>query len=256
MNDRTGKAKNAIKKFLCNHGEDILALCAGGLVVATGITAYSVGKDCADPEMAISTKVRKSILPVSLGTGAILCIAQSRAISRRRQADLIAAGALLSSSFANFKEAVNATVSDDERAEIERRYVESNGQSNNGCYGIEETGFGEDVFVEAFTGRKWKSSLDKVMEAIDMIDDDFCMLSVASLNSFYGYNGISSTPLGNNAYWCLEDMLDWYFDDMDEIDFKKFPETLGICIQHFEGVGYVIFYEHLPVIHGEQLSKQ
>lgn len=219
--------------FLKKYGSDILSIVAGIGVVATGVTAYKCGDD----------KDKKKSVPICIGLGTIGCIAGARILDNQNKKELIAAGSAIALAYEQYRNNVNESLSEEEKEKINKNYISS--QEGN----IEDTGFGNDVFVEAFSGRTFISSKEKVREAIDKINDDFLTTNFASLSSFYRYNGLDSTPLGDNCGWCLENMAHYHFyGEMDDIEWDIVPESVGIDFEYYPGVGYVINYEHNPLI--------
>lgn len=72
----------------------------------------------------------------------------------------------------------------------------------------EYTGHGTLKFVEDCTGRKFYSSLDKVIEAENRINKDLREGYAVCLNDFYKYLGLSSSYAGERFGWVPLDIPD------------------------------------------------
>lgn len=239
------------------HAEDILSVAAGIGVVTTGILSYRAGKNIAnredlsdipsDNELDRSNgrglgAYRVIAGPVVAAGATITCIAGCRAISRKRQASLIAAGAALAESFSAYRDAVHASVGRETRECIEENAVMNaiEFKPDN----IEDTGTGDVIFIEEFTGRRFKASIEHVQKAINDFTTEYSLYGYGKLNDFYNYLKIPTTNAGDMLGWQYFDS--WYFDNHDEIDFYDAKLHLGIILEDYPALGTVLRYTNLP----------
>ena len=232
--------RHKAKRFIKDHGADLFSILAGIGVIATGITAYTAGRN-AKNEMDGSderrTRARDVLVPVSVGAGTIACIGAARYCGYKKEESLLAASAVLSSYLARGKR--GDLTEEDARDDNSRDFDPTD---------IEDTGTGEAIFIEDFTGRKFKASMEVVEYAIRKLQEDFEVCNCATLNTFYGLLGLSETSAGDMLGWSVnQSILDPYIDDLDYDSMKDGLTDLGIFIENWIGVGYVIHYPILPI---------
>lgn len=237
--------------FIISHADDILSILAGIGVIATGVLSYNAGKNIETQKQALdeqdlsTAKKRHYILKVvaapTITAGAtICCIAGSRAISRKRQAGIIAASAALAESFQAYRESVHATVGREVEECVEQNATVIHSDTNV----IEDTGTGDIIFTEDFTGRKFKASIESVTTGINDFVDMYRFYGYAKLNDLYKFLKIQPTTAGNNLGWSYVD--NWYFDNHDFIDFDTAMESLQIVVDDYPGLGPMIKYQTIP----------
>ncbi len=223
------------KKVLRDHGADIFSVLAAGFVVATGITAYNAGNN----EVSFSDderkrKVHNLLIPVSCGTASIACIAGARYCGKLREESLLAA----CSALALYTQRANGQ---GDNKEDFRTNVCTNSD-------IEDTGTGEIVFEETFTGRKFLASMDVVEYALRKLQENFSICGFASLNDLYGLIGIKETAAGESLAWTSDQMvLDPDYIPGDFFEYREALTTLAIQLQQVSENEYVLHYNILPI---------
>ena len=231
------------KDFISLHAEDILSVAAGIGVVATGILSYNAGRNISNSQRGANGRAdsrsvqaneerpriyRAAAAPIITAGATICCIAGTRAISRKRQASLIAAGAAFAESLNTYRESVCEPVK-----------IQQSNTSN-----IEDTGTGDIIFIEEFTGRRFKASREHVENAIKDFTLRYAFYGYSKLNDLYSYLKIPSTLAGDMLGWQYMD--NWFFDNHDEIDFETANTELGIILEDYPSLGTVLRYTNLP----------
>lgn len=233
------KINKGTKRILRDHGADIFSVLAGIGVIATGVTAYNAGKNellLEDDEHKRMQQISNILLPVSLGGATIGSIYAARKFGRIKEESLVAACSALAL-YARRKE------------DISNPELESSGGELVYNSSTEDTGTGEIIFRETFTGRRFKASLEVVEYAMRKLQENFSICGYVSLNEFYGLLGIEETASGEVLGWTSDQMV----FDKDYIPGKSFFEyrealtSLAIQLQKVDKNSYDIHYNILPI---------
>lgn len=234
------------KRFLTNHGADIFSVLAGIGVIATGISAYQAGNNTEHrTDNTSETKCEKMgnlRVPLLCGTGTIASIYAARKFGKLKEESLLAACSVLAL-YARRKDSISNT-------ELEISACESRCNRGNDTkkHIIEDTGYGDIIFTEDLTGRRFKSSLESVYSAIDLLQNEFERHNFVPLNSFYTYLGIQPTAAGDILGWSVnQSILDPYLDEVDYADMKDALTDLGIFVKDYPVIGWVIHYPVMPL---------
>lgn len=247
-----GRLKRYLR-VLSDHKADIFSILAGIGVIATGVTAYSAGKaqgsettDTDDGEGQRSWKVL--ILPVSCGAATIGCIGAARYYGKRTEKELLAASALLAS-YISSKERERKINGDADRGDTNGEASERNRELGE----IEDTGTGDVIFIEDFTGRRFKASWEAYEYAKRKLQENFSICGFATLNDFYGLLNLSETPAGEVLGWTVDQMiLDPFYDGEGPYseDQLYYSDALTrLCIEEDNGSNdeVIIYYCILPI---------
>lgn len=105
----------------------------------------------------------------------------------------------------------------------------------------EETGLGDELFLEEFTGRYFKSSKKAVLEAEKRLNDVYLVKGYARLNDFYALLHLRRTDLGEYMGW----IMDTDHEKGEWIKFDHMLTDLGITNISM-GRGYTIRYPIPP----------
>lgn len=236
------------KRFLTNHGADIFSVLAGIGVIATGVTAFNAGKNTISQKNAMHNESEQQsskkylLKPVLFGAGTIGCIYGARHYGKLKEESLLAACSVLAL-YARRKDSISNT-------ELEISACESRCNRGNDTkkHIIEDTGYGDIIFTEDLTGRRFKSSLESVYSAIDLLQNEFERHNFVPLNSFYTYLGIQPTAAGDILGWSVnQSILDPYLDEVDYADMKDALTDLGIFVKDYPVIGWVIHYPVMPL---------
>jgi len=245
------------KRFLTNHGADIFSVLAGIGVIATGVSAYELGKtraeilDDSERDSISKKSTVAATKTIIYGAGTIGCIYGARHFGKLKEESLLAACSVLAL-YARRKDQISDTETETDgqldgnsRNDTEHvidRKVSSINET------IEDTGYGDIIFTEDLTGRRFTSSLESVYSAIDLLQDEFERHNFVPLNSFYAYLGIQPTSAGDILGWSAnQSILDPYLDEEDYEDMKDALTDLGIFVEEYPVIGYVIHYPVMPL---------
>lgn len=196
--------------FLRRNSSTILT-CAGGVgVVATAVlTAKATPK-----AMRLLEEARKEkgddltnlekiqaagvayIPPLLVGAGTIACIFGANTLNKRQQASLMSAYALLDSSYKEYRKKVEELYGEgsDENVKNEiakDKYKNDDIPKENGL----------ELFFDEFSGRFFRSTLEKVQQAQYEINRDLTMREWATINDFYDYLDIPYVDYGDEIGW-------------------------------------------------------
>jgi hypothetical protein len=242
------RAFQRTKRFLTNHGADIFSVLAGIGVIATGISAYELGKTRAeilDDSERSSISKRSTIATtktIIFGAGTIGCIYSARHFGKLKEESLLAACSVLASYSARKRGSGQTDVASGESDNV------WNNDSAKLTSAIEDTGYGDIIFTEDLTGRKFKSSLESVYSAIDLLQDEFERHNFVPLNSFYAYLGLQPTSAGDILGWSVnQSILDPYLDEIEYNDMKDALTDLNIYPKEYPCIGWVIHYPVMPI---------
>lgn len=230
-------------RFFKKHGATILSILAGLGVVATGVSAYVDGKNAGtensseqdeqDVEQKRTNPV--SIKTISLGTATIGCIAASRYIGYRTEQKYLAALGVLSAWIGTKQGRQGGELGTTK--DIRIREAE-----------IEDTGHGDIIFTEEFTGRRFKTSMNCYNYAVRKLQENFTGTGYVSLNCFYGLLDIEQTEAGEVLCWTIDQMiLDPDYRTGDEFYYDDALTELAIYTHKIDDNNYIIRYVVLPI---------
>ena len=134
-----------------------------------------------------------------------------------------------------------ATVKDVTK-EIDKEYVP---QALEKYPSFEETGYGDLLCFEGYSGRWFRSSLSAVKDAINRFNDRWAEGEYLSLNDFYHELGIADTHFGHEYGWA--NSSDWY-DVISPIDIQIEMLEKGECKFHPEEKVLVIEIYSYPML--------
>ena len=217
-----------------------IAGCVG--VVVTTIAAWKQGpkieKIFQDEELEGKVKAMKLVkeaAPLAISEIATLgCIIFSHRISVK---EIAALGAALSYVTANRDIWIKKIKEKLPKEEFEKMNSEVVAEVDNklhydGGPSIEDTGYGQVLCLEGYSGRLFWSSYTAVENAIRDFNKKFIRDRNVSLNDFYELLGIEKTHLGYQMGWVHDP--DWYDDEIDiqaEImNLPRYGETVVIDI--------------------------
>ena len=224
------------KRFFTNHGADVFSVLAGIGVVATGVTAFNAGRREANEQGSEEVSKGQNLrLPIIFGSGTIACIAGARYCGKLREESLLAAGSVL--------------------ALYARGQNQSNEVRRSGPSDIEDTGTGDIIFTETFTGRRFKCSWEVYTKAKEQLQARFSICGFVSLNDFYELLCIDEVAGGEVLGWTSDQMVldpdyihgSWISQDDDWISYDD--ALTQLAIQEFEVAEneYEIHYTILPI---------
>lgn len=220
-----------------------------GAIAGVGVTAYVAVKRASKIEEATKEvkeampedkkektrhivkavpKMVKASWPVLVSGGATVgCVLVMDHISYKQIAALTASCAYLAKNRDYLAGKIKDMVGEEKLREIQEAFVKEEAPKEPwyGC-SIEETGAGDLLCLEGYSGRWFRSSEKAVKEAQAMLqklyEDDIYIC----MNDYYGYLNITSTQFGHELGWV--NSKDWYPPEL------KFTNTLipaGECLE-------------------------
>ena len=233
------------KRVLRNHGADIFSVLAGIGVIATGVSAYKAGnnkKYASDGNTSEGEreKLCNLLVPLSCGTATIGCIYAARKYGKIKEESLLAACSLLVSYSARQRGSGQDDVASGDS--------DDRGHSSTVKSNIEDTGTGDIIFIETFTGRRFKASLEVVEYALRKLQENFSICGYVSLNDFYSLLGIEETASGEILGWTTDQMvLDPDYKPGNFFEYREALTTLAIHLSKVDDNTYELHYNILPV---------
>lgn len=241
------KLVRSTKLFVSRNGSTILTCIGGvGLVATAVLTAKATPKAMTRVENAQKekgddlTKLETVIAaapayipPILTGLATFACMFGANSVSKRQQASLISAYALLDNSYKEYKKKVEEVYGEGSnekvKAEIAKdKYEESELKPAEGM----------QLFYDDFSGRIFESTMAKVKEAEYNINRDLSMYGCATLNEFYKYLGLVPVDGGDELGWSSGMNFDYYWQEW--IDFGHLKTTIG---DGLECISITIFSE-------------
>lgn len=144
---------------------------------------------------------------VALCTISIACLIESNSIHTKRYATLAAAYNLSSSALSEYKSKVIERIGEKKARDIHDDIMKDKVSSMPVDCGIEDTGKGQTMFYEPQSGRLFKSNIDDVRAAENIMNNKLLNEGYISLNDFYSELGLRSTDLGEVVGWKDSDGL-------------------------------------------------
>ena len=169
----------------------------------------------------------KCYIPAALiGVSTIACILGANVLSKKQQAALTSAYALVNSSYKQYKDKLkelfgqethNAVMDAIVKEKCEETHITAESM-------LEETTFDFDVnddpeivrtFYDSYSERYFKSSISKVIEAEYHLNRNYALGNEVTLNDFYKFIGLSDVEYGDAIGWS-----GYEIDEMLWIDFN------------------------------------
>lgn len=202
--------KNALSNsqlFLKKNAPTILTSIGGVGVVTTAVMAAKATPKAmlileqADAEKGEElTKLEKVkvaapiYIPTALmGTATLACIFGANGLNKRNQAALTSAYAMVNNSYQEFKKKVEELYGEDANGNVVKAIADEKYE--------EEPDDGRQTFYDEFSGRFFKSSLEKVVWAEYEVNRDLFMRGWATVNDFYEYLKIPVVDGGDAVGW-------------------------------------------------------
>ena len=232
-----------VQRFAKRNASTILSVLGVVGVIATTITAVKATPKAMEfvkkAEEEKGEKLSKwqkvnvagvAYIPTALvGTATIACILGANVISRRQQATLMSAYALLDRSYKDYKNKANELYGEDSGKQIRE------GIAKDKYTGDEVTGDdGRELFYDFYSGRYFESTKEAVMWAQYEVNHLLFLNYAVGLNEYYDLLGIEEKP----EY----EMLGWSCGQMEEmhrhpwIEFDREEIVLDSDSEYEEGL--------------------
>lgn len=164
------------------------------------------------------------ISPVLVGIGTIACFWGANVISKRNQASLMSAYALLDNSYKEYKRKVkelygeethNAIVDSIAKEKCKDVYISSECLCNNCNLELEENTSEPSLFYDEYSHRYFETTIEKVLMAEYHLNRNFTLRGCSDLNELYEFLGLELTDYGSTVGWSV-----FNGDDINWIDFN------------------------------------
>lgn len=169
---------------------------------------------------AVKTVAPVYIFPVVIGISSIACIIGANVLSRKQQAALMSAYALLDQSFKEYRNAAKRVYGEDADEMIQRdimiaEYAKMTSLPHGNLV----------LFYDSISDRYFYSTPQAVTEAEYDFNRNFALRGYANLNEFYDFLGLPNTLCGDVIGWDMDSGFNFY--GYSWIDFEHRE-------QHFE----------------------
>lgn len=236
--------------FLKRNSATILT-CAGGVgVIATAVmTAKATPKAMQlleeakhekGEELTNLEKIRVAgvayIPPLLVGASTIACIFGANALNKRQQASLMSAYALLDSSYKEYRSKVKDLYGEDADENVKNEIAKDKYENDN----IPQEN-GLELFYDEFSGRFFRSTLEKVQRAQYEINRDLTLRDWATIDEFYDYLDIPHVDGG--------DIIGWSTSMNGEMYWQTWVDFSNVKMVDDDGLEYYIvrmFQEPMP----------
>lgn len=209
------------RTFLKHNGSTILTCLGGAGVIATAVTAVratpkalalieEVEKEKQE-ELTNTEKIKIAgptyVPSILIGAGTLACIFGANFLSRRSQAALMSAYALLDNSYKEYKNKVKELYGEDADVNVRKEIVKDN---------YEETDISIDddkqLFYDEFSQRYFESTLEDVLRAEYTFNRMIATEYGVFLNDFYDLIGLEEVDYGNYMGWMDTQLVEdtWY----------------------------------------------
>lgn len=234
---------------LADDNSPALLTAAGvaGVVITAFLTARSAAKSAEiirvveeDHGEQITTGEKAELVwkqyipPFCAGAVTITCIVLANRIGTRRVAAMAALAAVSERAYEEYKLKVRERVGEHKeraiRDEINQMRVDQQPPKSNEVFIVGE---GEVLFMDSFTRRYFKSTVEKVRRAENDINARIVTDFYASLTEFYDLIGLPKTAYSDEVGWNLDNRLKVNFTTAISeeqkpcmvIDFDSFPKV-------------------------------
>lgn len=133
---------------------------------------------------------------VLIGISTLACIFGANALSKRQQASLVSAYALLDNSYKEYKNKVTELYGEDVNWQVMQGIAKDNSNGNDISVGDDE-----ELFYDYFGNRYFNATMKDVIEAEYRLNRDLHTREWATINDFYEYLGLDTIPGGDELGW-------------------------------------------------------
>jgi len=206
--------------FMIKNAPTILTVMGSAGVVTTAIMASKAtieayndfeyeenvrlkSKEPAMTRMEIVKREWRYYIPtLIMGGSTIACIIGANSISTKRQLALVSAYTLAEESLRDYERQVRETLGEKKaaaiRESIDRHKIEQNQPSEDK---VIITGAGDCLCYDTYTGRYFKSDIEKIKRAENDLNKRLLNEMFISLNEFYWALGLDPVQAGNDMGW-------------------------------------------------------
>ena len=257
MNNKISTFINGTKNYISKHSPEILTgLGVSSMITSTILAVKATPKAVikikkerfkrnlhsnSDKEVELSYKdmiklTWKDYLPaVSFGITGIIFIGCACNINSKRSAALASAYALSERTLSTYRNKVIETIGERKEKEIKRKVSQDEIDKNPPqSTQVIITSKGNTLMRDTLSGRYFRSDLDTIKKALNVINRTMTYENYISLNQFYSAIGLDNVKNGDHIGWNIDDgliELDYNacIADNDEpcicIDYSRVPKA-------------------------------
>lgn len=221
------------KLFLKRNGSTILTCVGGTGVVVTSVMAVKAtpkamrlleaAKEDKGEELTKFEVIKvagPAYIPSALvGVSTVACVFGANMLSKRQQASLMSAYALLDNSYKEYKKKVKELYGPDANDQV----IESIAKDKYEEVDISDTD-GKQLFFDAFSGQYFESTIESVLNAEYFLNRDLSMRDWAVVNEWYAYLDLPPIDGGDDLGWSAGMNFDYYWQSW--IDFGHSKTTM------------------------------
>ena len=175
---------------------------------------------------------------VLVGTATVACILGSNLVSRRQQATLMSAYALLDRSYKDYKNKTNELYGDDAGKQI-RESIAKDKYTGDESSGDD----GKELFYDFYSGRYFESTKEHVIWAQYEVNRSLFVNYAVGLNEYYDLLGLEEKPEYKMLGWSCGQMEEMYGHPWIEFEYEE--TTIDEEYEHSEGIECTII--HFPM---------
>ena len=221
-----------VQRFVRRNASTILSVLGVAGVIATTVTAVKATPKAMEfvkkAEEEKGEKLSKwekvnaagvAYIPtVLVGTATIACILGANVISRRQQATLMSAYALLDRSYKDYKNKANELYGDGAGKQIRE------GIAKDKYTGDESSGDdGKELFYDFYSGRYFESTKEAVQWAEYETNRAMIVNGAVCLNEFYDFLGLEPKPEYELLGWSCGQIEEMYWHPWIEFEHSTTP---------------------------------
>ena len=154
------------------------------------------------PIDAVKVAWKPYVPAVVTGVFSTACLIGANSVNARRNAALATAYKISETAFSDYKAKVIETIGEKKeqavRDSVAKERVEKNPVSKNEVIITEK---GNTICYDAISGRYFKSDIDKIKKAQNVLNHQLLTSDYVSLNEFYNELGMDNTRLGDELGW-------------------------------------------------------
>ena len=238
-----------LRSFIKKNASTILScMGAAGLVATTVLAVKATPKALAILEKAEEEKGEKltkwekintagtAYIPTVLtGVATVACILGSNVISKRQQASLMGAYALLDSSYKEYRKKTDELYGEEAGKQIR-------GEIAKDKYTGDEVSLDDnkELFYDFYSGRYFESTKEAVMWAEYETNRAMFVNYAVGLNEFYNLLGLEELPEYESLGWCCGQMEEAYWHPW--IEFNHEETVIDGDSEYNEGMPCTIIY--------------
>lgn len=144
------------------------------------------------------------------GVATIVCILSGHSIHTKRQAALMGLYSVTDKAFTEYQAKVKETIGENKEQKIRDEVAEDRIREAP-VANVVVTGGGDHLCFDTFTGRYFRSSVEKIRKAENDINAEVINNCYASQNDFYRNIGMETTAYGDEIGWRIGHMMELTF---------------------------------------------